>query len=138
MMEVMISMVVLGLVFTSLYAGISSGFAAVNLARENYRATQILTEKMEEFRTFSWSQLSPTNIPMTFIAYFFPTNVSNATNSGVVYNGTITLSAPDFSETYTNNLKQVTVEVSWRSGSIDHQKQMTTLVSEYGMRNYIW
>ena len=54
MIEILVAMVVLGIMFVSLYSGFSSGFAVVQLARENLRATQILQEKMETIRLYTW------------------------------------------------------------------------------------
>jgi len=45
--ELLVAMAVLGVMFVSLYSGFSAGFAIIELARENLRATQILQEKME-------------------------------------------------------------------------------------------
>src|SRR4051794_14451022 len=111
MIEVLMTSVILGIMSTSMYAGMSSGFTAVNLARENLRAAQILTEKMEEFRTYSWSEVTSggTNIPATFLAYFFPTNMSGSTNidaanSGIIYTGAVTIANSGLTETYNTDL----------------------------------
>lgn len=138
LVEVMISVGLIGIVFTSFYAALSSGLAAVGVARENLRATQILTEKMEEFRTFSWTELNGGNIPTTFNAYFYPTNSNNSVGGGVIYTGVVTIAGSAISESYSNDLRKVTVNLTWSSGSIQRQRTMQTLVSQNGTRNYVY
>src|SRR5262249_43999527 len=64
--EVLVAIGVLGFMLVSLYAGFSSGFAVVRVARENLRATQILEERMEVIRLFRWEEVAPGFIPTNF------------------------------------------------------------------------
>jgi len=41
-------------------------------------------------------------------------------------------------ESYAADHKLVTVSLNWPSGGIQHQRQMTTLVSRYGLHNYYY
>ncbi len=102
------------------------------------RGTEILIEKMEEFRTFNWDQLTNGSIPTTFSTYFCPTNVINTTNSGAVYSGTVVITNANISESYNSSLLLINVTVFWQSGTKYHTNMMQTLVSQYGMRNYIF
>src|SRR5215471_16247669 len=87
--EVLISMFVVALMLTSLYAGFSSGFALVKLARENLRATQILVQKTEAVRIFSWSKvIDSAYLPPTFIDYYNPSGTNNNTY-GALYQGSV-------------------------------------------------
>src|SRR2546428_12992258 len=81
LVEVMVSLSVLGFMVVSLYAGISSGFAVLRVARENLRATQILQERMEVLRLIRWDDVAPGFIPTTFTAPFFAdlTNTTTGT-----------------------------------------------------------
>ena len=54
--EALVAACVVGVLFTSLYAGITAGFGALNSARENLRATQVMIDKMETLRLYSWNQ----------------------------------------------------------------------------------
>src|SRR5262245_37517255 len=133
--ETSVAIGVVGIVFVSLLAGFTSGFNVIRLARENVRATQILQEKTEMVRLYSWDQINaPGFVPTNFITYFDPTNSSN----GVAYTGKVTIANAPVTEAYSNNLRQVNVEVSWISGKIKRTRQLTTLVSRYGMQNYIY
>ena len=71
MVELLVAMAVLGVMFVSLYSGFSAGFAIIELARENLRATQILQEKMETIRLYTWDQVNtPGFIPTNFVESF--------------------------------------------------------------------
>src|SRR5437762_3196296 len=56
--EVMVAVLVVGIVVVSLFAGVSSGFALVKLAREDLRATQFMLQRMEAVRLYTWSQIT--------------------------------------------------------------------------------
>jgi Tfp pilus assembly protein PilV len=135
--EVLVAVLICGMVFVTLYSGISSGFGFVQLARENLRATQILEEKMETIRLYRWDQINkPGFIPTNFTDCFYP--VGSQTQSGVTYTGQVTIAAAPVSEFYSDGLKQVTVNLRWKSGNVVRSRQMTTLVAQYGLQNYIY
>ena len=54
---------IMGVLFVSLYTGMTTGFGVVRMARENLRATQVLQEKFETIRLYTWEQI---NTPGTF------------------------------------------------------------------------
>src|SRR5687767_14388252 len=56
--EVLVALAIAGVLFTSLYAGISAGFVVIETARENLRATQIMVEKLETIRLYTWEQIT--------------------------------------------------------------------------------
>src|SRR5690348_6075530 len=45
--EVMVAVAVLAVIFVSLFAGLAFGFKVIKATREDLRATQILTQKIE-------------------------------------------------------------------------------------------
>src|SRR5207237_602455 len=84
LVEMIVCTAIMVILFVSLYGGISSGFAVVNLARENLRANQIIVEKMETVRLYNWDQINSNGfLPPTFTAPFFPGVITNlvATNA---------------------------------------------------------
>src|SRR6266542_6587845 len=92
--EVLVSVALMAIVFVSLYAGMSSGFAVTKLSRENLRATQIMLERLEGIRLYNWNQLCYSNmIPPTFSSYFYPA-ITNGQSKGISYQGTIAIAAP--------------------------------------------
>jgi len=174
LVEVIISVGVVGVTFFSLYAGITYGFTVLLLARENLRATQIMMEKMETIRLYNWDQINSNGfIPATFVAAFNATNTSTnfGTGSGVLYYGTLTIApvpatADDYwgamhwerwggirwgywggrrwgygdamNEAYTNDMRLVTVTLCWTNNNQQRARAMCTLVSRYGLQNYIY
>lgn len=136
LVEVMIGVAVMAVMFVSLYLGFTQGFAIIQLARENLRATQILQEKMETVRLYTWDQLNTAGfIPPTFTAPFY---AAGATNQGIIYTGTLTISNPAMGESYAADMKQIDVQLSWNSGNVQRNRNMRTLVSKYGLHNYIY
>src|SRR5215813_3207010 len=92
--EVMLSVFVLAIMLIALYGGFSAGFAVVQLARENLRATQIMVQKMETVRLLKWSQLNDTNnfLQPAFMDYYDPAG-TNTHSAGTLYQGFITTNA---------------------------------------------
>jgi len=136
LMDVMIAILVISVMFVSLYLGFSQGFGVIQVARENLRATQILQEQMETVRLYTLDQINDTNVvPRSFEAPFFPTG---QTNGGLIYRGTIDVTPPPAGESYSADLRLVVVRVNWTSGSAPRQREMRTMVSRYGLHNYVF
>ena len=131
----MVGVAIIGTAFVSVYAGIAQCFTMAQTARENARATQILQDKTETIRLYTWEQIS-NSIPSGFTATFYP--AGSAGQQGLTYTGTLNIASPPLSETYSGDMKLVTVTLNWRSGNLNHQRQMTTLISHYGLHNYIY
>ena len=70
---------ILGFVATSLYGAFSAGFCVIQSTRENLRATQILVQKMEAVRLFTWSQVADTTnyLKATFTEPYDPLGTNN-------------------------------------------------------------
>jgi hypothetical protein len=135
--EVMVAVLICGLVFVGLYSGIGSGFSVVQLARENLRGTQILEEKLETIRLYRWDQVNDASfIPTNFVEEFYPAGTQST--SGLSYTGTVLIAEAPIAETYKDSLRQVTVQLQWKSGNVLRQREMTTFVSEYGLQHYIY
>jgi type II secretory pathway pseudopilin PulG len=140
LVEVLMGVGVLGVMMVSLYGGLYFGFAQVKISREDERATQILQEKMEVVRLLNWSQVAnlPGYVPATFTASYAVGNPTNAPASSLTYSGTVLVTNAPLSETYSNDLRMIQVQVRWQSGGVNHQRQMTTFVSHYGLQNYVY
>jgi len=136
LMEVMMAVLVVGVVFFTVYAGFTFGFAVVEVNRENVRSTQILQEKMEMVRLYSWDQVTNNWIPTSFTDYLDPTG--GATNGGLTFTGTVTVGSAPISESYASDLRMITVQLNWTSGGATRNRSMTTYVSHYGLQNYIY
>jgi prepilin-type N-terminal cleavage/methylation domain-containing protein len=152
LIEVMISMAVVALMFVSLYAGITQGLAVISTARENMRATQIMIEKIELLRLYSWDQMNtPGFIPAAFAERLMPSNTTNASTTassvqglsvpagaGTVFVGTIELGAAPVDSGYTNAMRLATLTVAWTNGNIRRSRSMQTLVAQRGIHDYVY
>ncbi len=136
LIEVMVAVAIAGIVFVGVYSSFSTGFAVIQLARENLRGTQILQEKMETIRLYTWDQINTAGfIPANFTDVFY---ASSNSSSGLIYTGTVAIATAPIAESYSNDMKLVTVEVTWASAHVVRRRQMSTLVSRYGLQNYIY
>jgi prepilin-type N-terminal cleavage/methylation domain-containing protein len=91
MIEVIVAASIMSVMFVSLYTGISFGFSVSRTERENLRATQIILERMEGIRLFTYDQLSDTNLnPPIFTQNYYPQALTNQ-SQGITYTGTMTV-----------------------------------------------
>jgi hypothetical protein len=134
--EALVAIAVIGIVFVCLYTAISSGFGFVQMSRENLRGTQILQEKMETIRLYTWEQLTtPGFLPTNFVDYFI---AATNTSRGLTYTGQVTIASAPVTEAYSNDLKQVSIKLSWKSGRVVRTREMSTFVGRNGLQNYIY
>ena len=143
LIEAIVSMGVFGISFVSLYAGMSMSFSIIGNARENLRATQIMVEKTETIRLYSWDQINTAGfIPATFTEYYDPSSTSGGTTSntsGVAYSGRVTIANGPSGHSYSADMKRATISVSWTSaGGRTHSRSMNTYVTRNGLQNYIY
>jgi Tfp pilus assembly protein PilV len=133
--EVLMGVLVISIVVVSLYTGVSSGFGLVKLAREDLRATQIMLQRLETLRLYSWSQVTNSTYFTTdnYAAYYDPAGQA-AGSGGAVY----TVSTTNTFDTPLADMCRVTVQVSWVSGKINRRREMSTYVAKYGMQNYVF
>ena len=143
LVEVLMSVGILAIMVASLYAAFISGFASIKTTREELRATQILTQKLEAIRLCTWAQLS--NCPTSFQEYYDPLGITNNT-VGAIYAGTFSTTgvATNIADSvsYKTSLHLITLTVTWtnyiNSSPIIHTRQMQTLSAHNGLQNYIW
>jgi len=141
LIEVTMSMGVIGVSVAALFSGFTSGFFTMQMSRENLRATQIMLEKMETIRLYSWDQVTAPNaaiatnfIPTAFTNYYDP----NSPQKGVTYYGSLTITNAPIASSYNTDMKQVTVRVTWQTGSISRNREFTTYVARHGLQGYIY
>lgn len=140
LVEVMIATLLLGIMMAIFFSGFSQGYLSLNTARQDLRATQILTQKTETVRLCTWAQL--TNLPNSFVEYYTGsgTNVVNGVYFGQISVANAT-NIPN-SVSYYGAIKLVTISVTWTNyisnRAVPHSRQMQTLASRDGMVNYIY
>ena len=148
--EVMVAVAVLAVMVVSLYLGISAGFAIVQRTRENLRATQILVQRMETLRLYTWDQLRNAESTPTFQTNFtalYDPSVGDA-GGGVEYHGDVEITVPPPASvlpaevSYRDSVALITVSLRWtnRAGDnvLPHERQFQTLVARTGMQKYVY
>src|SRR5438093_1192011 len=136
LVEASVGMGVVGTVFAALLSGIASGTFTMRMARENLRATQIMLEKVETIRLYSWDQVNSNGfIPTSFSATYDP---QGAPNVGLTYTGTLAITAAPISSSYSNEMKMITVNLSWQTGGLQRNRQFTSYISRNGLQDYVY
>lgn len=136
LVEIMVATAIIGISFVSFYAGITAGVQVIQLARENLRATQILVERMETLRIKTWEQVTNgVDVPSTFTEDFYPKRFANR---GVTYYGTLGVSNVNWSANYADELRLVTISLTWTNGGVPRVRTMRSYVARNGMQNYVF
>jgi len=142
LVEVLCAIIIAAISASVLFVGFDNGFALLRITREDLRATQILMQKTEAFRLYTWQQL--TNAQQTtggiFQEYYFAQGPS--TNKGTLYVGTLKLlDTPTFSS-YSSGLHLITITVNWTNlvgkNLVPHSRTVQTLSAQYGMQGYLF
>ena len=143
--EMLVTMAVMGVVFIALLAGLNQGYKTIGLARENLRATQILVEKAELLRLYTWSQATNSTSFPPFTVKYDP--ATNGGAQGITYTGTFSV-APLASSTvqdkklkdanYADQMRVVTITLNWSSGSQQRSRSLSTLVASTGIQSYVY
>jgi len=137
LVEFMVSMAIVGIVVLAIYGAISSGVSSIRMARENLRATQILTERMEGLRLYTFEQLNtPGFVPTSFVVPYDA--LSTNLNAGVRYYGTMVITNYPYNTSYGPSMRQVNITLRWQTGSLARSREFSTYVSESGIQNYIY
>ncbi|MCS7089374.1 MAG: hypothetical protein RMN51_06460 [Verrucomicrobiota bacterium] len=103
-----------------------------------------MLEKLESIRLYNWDQINSNGfIPSSLIAFYQPNPTNPSTGSGVVYTGSLSIRpvAASLGVPYAADLREVVVRVSWVSGggsSTLREREMRSLVSRYGLQNYVF
>lgn len=156
LVEAMVTTALVGIVFVALYTGIAQGFGLLANAREDLRANQILLDKMEEMRLYSWDQINSFGtansfVPNKFTEDFFPSgtnstrstfstdsNRQDGSKNTFRYYGTIMITNVNFTNSYSSSLRKVSVTLTWTNGAKVYNHEMSTFVSEYGLQKHIY
>ena len=139
LVEVLMGVLVMSIVVVSLFTGVSSGFGFVKLAREDLRATQIMLQRLETLRLYTWSQFTNAAYFSTnnYVDYYDPAGKA-AGSGGTAYTVSTSITTNTPPASYSPDMRQVTVEVSWMSGKVNRRREMSTYVARYGAQNYIY
>ena len=137
LIEATVGMGVMGTIIMALFSGFTTGFFTMQLARENLRATQILLEKMETIRLYSWDQVNtPGFIPATFTAPYDPNAPQG--EQGVLYRGTMMITNAPIGTSYASKMRTVYVTVTWKTGNLTRTRNFTSYIARNGLQSYIY
>lgn len=140
LVEAMVAMAIMGTTMGALLSGFASGFFTMRMTRENLRATQIMLEKMETIRLYSWSQVTNTGfIPPTFTAPYDPQATTG--QQGAAYQGTMTITdvpVGAIDASYAPDMKKVVVTVNWTTCNLNRTRQFQSYISRYGLQDYVY
>jgi hypothetical protein len=136
MVEALCAIVIVAGVAGSVLGGITTGLYHMQMARENLRASQIMLEKVETIRLYTWDQINSNGfIPREFSVWYDP----NSTGSkGVKFNGQLSITPATIAATYTNDIKLISVKLSWNTGKTPRTREFSTYFSRYGVQDYIY
>jgi type II secretory pathway pseudopilin PulG len=137
LVEVVMATGILAIVAGAIIGTFNCGFFVMQSIRENQRATQILMEKVETIRLYSWTQVNTTGfIPTAFYDDYDPQ--ATQSSRGVRYYGYIRVQDAPFTTTYSTNMKQVNIALLWSSKGNTHIRNASTLVAKDGVQNYVY
>ena len=138
LVDVVMAVAMLGIMAGGVFGSFRYGFFTLQCVRENQRATQIMLEKVETIRLYSWDQVTSTNgfIPSTFTDVYDPQAASG--NQGASYDGTLRVAPSSLSSSYAASLRELTVTLSWNTRGIPHTRTITTYIAKDGIQNYVF
>jgi len=136
LIEALVASSLIGIVLTGLLSGMSFGYVQIKNLQENQRATQILTEKLEQIRLFNWEQITTNGLPVSFIAPYY--EMTNRYSAGFYYTGKVAVASAPITENYANYLRLITIQLEWMSGTTAKKREVSTLVSSNGLFNYVY
>jgi hypothetical protein len=91
---------------------------------------------METLRIKTWEQVTNgVDVPSTFTEDFYPKRQSNR---GITYFGTLTVSNVDLKTNYDDELRMVTISLTWTNGGVPRVRTMRSYVARNGMQNYVF
>ena len=144
LVEAVVGVALTGISIVALTAGITHGVQTIRRSRETLRATQIMEEKMDTIRLYSWDKVvTPGFLPATFTNQFAPPDAAlnkfGNTSGGPTYFGAITVASNlPVDVSYRANLVQITVSLQWDSGGATRHASMSTFVAKNGLQTYVY
>ena len=144
LVEAVIGMALLGLVFMAMYTGLCTTAFSLQLSRENLRATQLMTEKLETVRLYGWKKIDDPLLPLprgfNYQVPVYPDDPSLPGNNATprTFDVDLTIDKAPVTEIYANDLRLVTIKLAWQTGKLKRTRTMSTLVSKYGLNRYVY
>jgi type II secretory pathway pseudopilin PulG len=136
--EVVIAIMVVAIGAAGLMSCFGYGFRAIGQIRENQRATQIMVEKAETLRLYSWDQVNTSGfIPSTFVATYDGDHAAS-NYTGTIYYGTVAIRNFPYNTSYKDKMRMLDLTLRWTSQNITRTRSLTTYIAEDGIQNYVY
>lgn len=139
LIEALVGVAMFGIAFFALYSGLTYCCSNLQFSRENLRATEIMVRKLETIRLYSWQQVNdPTFLPRTFTATYDATPVGSSTAMNLTYKGTVEITNAPIVANYSDKLRLVTINLTWKTGKVTRSRSMQSLVAFSGLYYYVY
>jgi type II secretory pathway pseudopilin PulG len=142
LMETLVAILVVGMLVMALVSGMTVAVHTVQFAREEQMATQIMAEKLDTIRLYSWDKIITLGyVPASFQAPIYPGAegaVVVDTNPSSYFNGKVTIANSGMSESYRDDVRLVTITMSWQTAGVSRIRSMSTYVARYGLQTFVY
>jgi prepilin-type N-terminal cleavage/methylation domain-containing protein len=135
--EVLISVVIVGISAAGLMGCFRFAWFAIRMARENQRATQIILERAEAIRCYSWDNLP--NVPnLTRDYYNRTTQEQPVYRIHTVLTSWSSVPPSGTAPSYASKMQTLTIYCTWASGPVTRTRTYTTYIAQDGIQNYVF
>lgn len=140
--ETLFAILMVGMIAVALISGMNLVVRTVQLSREELQATQVMVERLDTLRLYSWEKLTTADyIPATFQMAIYPDSSGSTavgTNRSPTFNGTVSIASSGLSESYAGDVRLVTVSLNWTNSGLSRTRSMFTYVARYGLQNFVY
>ena len=136
--EVVFAILIVAIGAAGLMSCFGYGFRVIGQIQQNQRATQIMVEKAETLRLYSWDQVNTSGfIPATFTATYDGDTVTS-NYSGTIYIGTVSIGEFPYSTSYKDKMRKLDLSLRWTSQGLSRTRSLTTYIAQDGIQNYVY
>ncbi len=136
--EVVIAILIIAIGAAALMGCFSYGFRVIGQIQENQRATQVMVEKAETLRLYSWDQVNTSGfIPANFSATY-DGDYATSNYTGTIYTGQVTIGAFPYNTSYKDKMRRLDLTLTWTSQNTTRTRSLTTYIAKDGIQNYVY
>lgn len=127
---------------TSIIA-LQTGYRAIDVARDQTLASQIMQSEIERLRLWPWSKNTPASVIDSITELPASENVplaaTFASNAAVASKFTVTRTVSTDPADPTRNVRYITIAVTWKSyDGRSHTRNFTTMYAKEGLYDYYY
>ena len=141
--EVAMATFVMALGIATSIIALQMGFRAIDVARDQTLASQIMQSEIERLRLWPWSKTVPASIVDSIIelppSQAVSLTTSFASNATVASKFAVTRTVTDDPLDSTRNVRYITIVVTWKSyDGRSHTRNFTTMYAKDGLYDYYY